>query len=83
MALTATATNNTKAKIYELLELRNPYEVKINQDRSNIPYVVQKMARDLSIAEHFTSICEDIKKRQKSNENDYLLPNDISMFSFV
>ena len=62
MALTATATNNTKTKIYELLELRNPYEVKINPDRSNITYVVQKMVRDLSVAEHFTSMCEDIKK---------------------
>lgn len=62
MALTATATNNTKVKIYELLELRNPCEVKINPDRSNITYVVQKMVRDLGIAEHFTSICEDIEK---------------------
>ena len=41
MALTATATNNTKAKICDLLELRNPFEVKINPDRSNITYVVQ------------------------------------------
>ncbi len=62
MALTATATCNTKTKIYELLELRNPYEVMINPDRSNITYVVQKMVNVLSIADHFTSVCEDIKE---------------------
>ena len=66
MALTA--TNNTKTKIYELLELRNPYEVKINPDRSNITYVVQKMVWDLSIAAHFTSICEDIKKMAEKQQ---------------
>ena len=37
MALTATATvtNNTGAKIYELPELRDLLEVKANPDRSN------------------------------------------------
>ena len=65
MALTVTATSNTKAKIYKLLKLRNLYKVKINPDQGNITYVVQKMVRDLSITEHFTSICEDTKKNRR------------------
>ena len=47
-AVTATATTSTKRKIFNLLEMKKPYEVVSSPDRSNISFVVKKMENDYS-----------------------------------
>ena len=47
MALTATATTQTKTKIFNLLDMEMPFEVVTSPNRNNICYVVQKMENRL------------------------------------
>jgi len=55
MALTATATLETKKKMFSLLEFVKPFEVVASPNRSNISYGVQKM--EGSLMSHFQLSC--------------------------
>ena len=49
MALTTTTTKGNKRKMYELLELNEPFEVVACPNRNNICYDVQKMDNGASL----------------------------------
>ena len=63
MALTATATLQTKMKIFNLLEFKEPFEIVANPDRSNISYVVQKMSGNLM--SHFQWLVSQLKLKEE------------------
>ena len=63
MALTATATTQTKRKIFSLLEMKKPYEVIASPNRNSISFVVKKMEKDTK--DHFQCIVSEIKMKGK------------------
>ena len=64
MALTTTTTKGNKRKMYELLELNEPFEVVACPNRNNICYDVQKMDNGASLLEHFESLGVKMKGRE-------------------
>ena len=65
MALTATATTQTKRKIFSLLEMKKPYEVIASPNRNNISFVVQKMENGCNLIDYFQCIVSEIKMKGK------------------
>ena len=65
MALTATATTQTKRKIFSLLEMKKPYEVIASPNRNNISFVVQKMENGCNLIDNFQCIVSEIKMKGK------------------
>ena len=65
MALTATATTQTKRKIFSLLEMKKPYEVIASPNRNNISFVVQKIENGCNLIDRFQCIVSEIKMKGK------------------
>ena len=53
IALTATATQKTKERIFELLEFGSPKEISESPNKVNVRHSVQKLENSLSIIENF------------------------------
>ena len=60
MALTATGTKATKDKIFELLGFTYPVEVLTSPNRNNISYCVQALDKNLTVAENFQCVIDEI-----------------------
>jgi superfamily II DNA helicase RecQ len=58
LALTATATKKTKQKIFDILEISNPYEISEDPNRPNILYAVEKM--DGTITDQFLFLVNEL-----------------------
>ena len=65
IALTATATQKTKDKMFELLELRNPKQIAESPNKRNVRYTVQKLDKSLPIVENFRCLVNEIKSKGK------------------
>ena len=65
MALTATATQKTKDKIFDLLELRNPNQIAGSLNKRNVRYTVQKLDKSLPIVENFRCLVNKLKLKGK------------------
>ena len=63
LALTATATKQTKQQIFEMLELDNPFEIVDDPNRPNITFVVQKMDNSIKLADHFLFLIDELKQK--------------------
>ena len=65
IALTATATQKTKDKIFDLLELRNPKQIAESPNKRNVRYTVQKLDKSLPIVENFRCLVNELKLKGK------------------
>jgi len=65
MALTATATQQTKDKIFDLLELRKPKEITESPNKVNVRYTVQKLDNSVPIVENFRCLINELKLKGK------------------
>ena len=60
---TATATPKTKAKIFELLELREPKEIVESPNKPNVRYAIQKRRNSLPVLENFRCLIDELKEK--------------------
>ena len=67
MALTATATKATKDRIFELLEFTCPVEILESPNRNNICYCIQALDKNLSLADNFRCVIEEICRKGKDS----------------
>ena len=67
MALTATATKATKDKIFELLEFTYPVEILASPNRNNISYCVQALEKNLTVAENFRCVIDEILRKRRNS----------------
>ena len=67
MALTATATKATKDKIFELLEFTYPVEILASPNRNNISYCVQALDKNLTVAENFRCVIDEILRKGRNS----------------
>ena len=65
LALTATATKKTKRRIFEMLELDNPFEIVDDPNRPNITFVVQKMDNSIKLADHSLFLIDELKQKRR------------------
>ncbi len=65
IALTATATQQTRDKNLDLLELRKPREITKSPNKINVRYTVQKLDYSLSIVGHFCRLINNLKPKGK------------------
>ena len=63
ITLTATATPKTKAKIFELLELREPKEIVESPNKPNVRYAIQKLRNSLPVLENFRCLIDELKEK--------------------
>lgn len=63
ITLTATATPKTKAKIFELLELREPKEIVESPNKPNVLYAIQKLGNSLPVLENFRCLIDELKEK--------------------
>ena len=68
MALTATAIRATKDRIFELLEFKCPVEIIESPNRNNITYCVQALEKNLSLADQFRCVIEEIGRKGKNSQ---------------
>ena len=73
MTLTATATTQTKTKIFNLLDMEMPFEVVTSPNRNNICYVVQKMENGCSLVDNFQCILSELKIKGKHSMRTIIL----------
>ena len=83
MTLTATATTSTKRKIFDLLEMKKPYEVVASPDRGIVSFVVQKMENDCSLIDHFQCIISEIQLKGKHSMRTIIYFQTILQCSMV
>ena len=62
IALTATATKDTRETIFEVLLMNSPHVVTESPDKANISYVVQYMGKKASLAEYLSWISNEVKE---------------------
>ncbi|XP_068693066.1 bifunctional 3'-5' exonuclease/ATP-dependent helicase WRN-like [Montipora foliosa] len=63
IALTATAIEDTRETIFEVLLMNGPHIVTESPNKANISYVVQYMGRNASLAEYLSWISNEVKDR--------------------
>ncbi|XP_044167085.1 ATP-dependent DNA helicase RecQ-like [Acropora millepora] len=63
ITLTATAKPKTKAKIFELLELREPKEIVESPNKPNVRYAIQKLRNSLPVLENFRCLIDELKEK--------------------
>ena len=61
---TATATPQTKAKIFELLELREPKEIVESPNKPNVRYAIQKLRNSPPVLENFRCLIDERKRKE-------------------
>ena len=74
---TATATSDTKSKIFEVLDISNEKTVCIEKspERSNLVYSFHYIDNDLELQNIFNEVTRSARKRGEMCKNYYLLPN--------
>ena len=66
IALTATASQKSKERIFELLEFVSPKEISESPNKVNVRYCVQKLANSLPIIETFRCLIHELIHKGKS-----------------
>ena len=80
-ALTATATEETKKTIIDMLRLRNVCEVADSPNKGNVTYVVTYMPNDSDVQDYFNWIVEEVKQGKK--EKTIVYCQTIKQCSFI
>ena len=60
VALTATATKDTRDTIFEVLIMKEPHIVEENPNKPNIAYVVKYMERNARLSDYFHWIAKEV-----------------------
>lgn len=60
IALTATATSDTRAAIFEALSMDSPHVIMESPNKENISYVVHYMKKNASLSNYFTWIADEV-----------------------
>ena len=60
VALTATATTDTKETIFEVLAMRDPHLIVESPNKGNISYVVQYVKKNANLAQYFAWIAQEV-----------------------
>ena len=61
IALTATATKDTRETVFEVLLMDGSHIVHENPNKENIAYVVQYIRKNAGLAEYFSWIADEVK----------------------
>lgn len=64
MALTATATEETKENIVDALRMKDVYEVSESPNKSNITYIVSYKPTDSKVQDYLSWIVVEIKREK-------------------
>ena len=67
IALTATASQKSKERIFELLEFMSPKEISESPNKVNVRYCVQKLANSLSVIENFRCLIHELTHKGKGS----------------
>ena len=67
IALTATASQKSKERIFELLEFVSPKEISENPNKVNVRYCVQKLANSLPVIENFRCLIHELIHKGKGS----------------
>lgn len=81
LALTATATKKTKQKIFDILEISNPYEISEDPNRPNILYAVEKM--DGTITDQFLFLVNELKEHGRRTIRTIIYCQTIKQCSII
>lgn len=81
IALTATATEETKKTIIDVPRLRNVCEVADSPNKGNVTYVVTYMPNDSDVQDYFNWIVEEVKQGKK--EKTIVYCQTIKQCSFI
>ncbi len=68
LALTATATRQTRHQIFEMLEMESPVELVESPNRPNVTFVVQKIDNSNPMVDNFRYLADEIKSRTLNTE---------------
>ena len=68
MALTATASKQTKREFFKVLQFTTPNEIVESPDRRNIVYVCQQIDSGQEINDYFGWLIDAIKEQRKDAE---------------
>ena len=68
LALTATATRQTRDQIFEMLEIESPVELIESPNRPNITYVVQKIDNSTPMIDNFRYLAYEIRLKSLSTK---------------
>jgi superfamily II DNA helicase RecQ len=60
IALTATATSDTRKEIFEVLDMTDPFIISESPNKPNISYVVQYMPKTAKLSDYFTWIVNEV-----------------------
>lgn len=66
MALTATATSSLKIEVEKLLGMKEPFEIILSPDKSNIIYSVSKIKGEMTNHPSFLHLVEELKTKRAS-----------------
>lgn len=67
IALTATASQKSKERIFELLEFVSPKEISESPNKVNVRYCVQKLANSLPVIENFRCLIHELIHKGKGS----------------
>ena len=84
MAVTATASRETKETITSVLRFGNFVEVSESPNNPNICYSIQTMDKRTPFLQYFQWILNELKEKKRwERKNSYILPNHKAMFNIV
>ena len=83
VALTATATNRTKLRIFELLEFESPKEISESPNKQNVRYSVQKLDTSLPLLENFRCLIKELMEKGKDSQRTIIYCQTIKQCSHL
>ncbi len=83
MALTATATRETREKIFDILNMRDPFELVESPYKENITFAVQEMDNTVSLTGHFQWLIDEIKNEKSKCKRTIIYCQTIKQVSIL
>lgn len=83
VALTATATKETKATIIDVLEMKRPHIIEESPEKPNVTYVVHYIDRKQSISDQFQWLSEEIIKHGTTTDRTIIYCQTIQQCSHI
>ena len=83
LALTATATRQTKDQIFEMLEMKSPVELVESPNRPNVTFVVQKIDNSTPMADNFRYLADEMKSKSSNTKRTIIYCQTIKQCSLI
>ncbi len=83
MALTATATRETREKMFDILNMRDPFELVESPYKENITFAVQEMDNTVSLTGHFQWLIDEIKNEKSKCKRTIIYCQTIKQASIL